>query len=306
MSIIHLEDLVKYYGQTKALNGINLQLEKGDIMGFIGPNGAGKTTTIRIILGLLRKTSGMAHLYGKDTWHQATETHQRLAYVPDDVYLWPNLSGGEVIDLFGKLRGGINEQKLKIMLDRFQLDPTKKCRAYSKGNRQKVALVSAFSSNADLFIMDEPTTGLDPLMEAAFQKSVLELKDSGKTVLLSSHILAVVEKLCDKVCIIRQGEIVETGTMKQLRHLTRISIDVITAQKIKNLNQVPGTHEISIDQDRARFQVDSHKLQDVLLYLTQFEVKSLTSHPPTLEELFMHHYNSKNHHESHTQPVSGG
>ena len=306
MSIVYLEDLVKYYGKTKALDGINLKIEEGDILGFIGPNGAGKTTTIRIILGLLRKTSGIARLYDQDTWHQAADMHQRLAYIPDDVYLWPNLSGGEVIDLFGKLRGGLNEKKLKTMLDRFQLDPTKKCRTYSKGNRQKVALVSAFSSNADLFIMDEPTTGLDPLMEAAFQKSVLELKASGKTVLLSSHILAVVEKLCDKVSIIRQGKIVESGSMKQLRHLTRISIDVITEKKIEDLDQVPGTHDIVIDRDRTKFQVDSDKLQHALLYLTQFEVKSLTSQPPTLEELFMHHYNNSNQNETQTQSISGG
>lgn len=293
MSVIKIDNLVKYYGKIKALDGISLTLEEGDIKGFIGPNGAGKTTTIRIILGLLRRTSGQANLYGRDVWHDAVKLHGRLAYVPDDVHLWPNLSGGEVIDLIGKLRGGINETKLKAMLDRFQLDPTKKCRTYSKGNRQKVALVSAFSSNADLFIMDEPTTGLDPLMEAAFQQSVLELKNEGKSVLLSSHILAVVEKLCDKVAIIRQGKIVESGTMKQLRHLTRTTIDVVTGKPVPGLEKLDGVHDLVREDRRTRFQVEGDKLQEVLSYLSRYEILSLISNPPTLEELFMHHYNNR-------------
>lgn len=291
MKAVQIENLVKYYGKVKALDGIDLGLEQGEVMGFIGPNGAGKTTTIRIILGLLKKTSGMAKLFGQDAWHDATRLHSKLAYVPDDVPLWPNLSGGEVIDLLGKLRGGIDETKRSRMLDRFQLDPTKKCRTYSKGNRQKVALVSAFSSNAELFIMDEPTTGLDPLMESVFQESVNELKNDGKTVLLSSHILAVVEKLCDRVSIIRQGRIVETGTLSQLRHLTRTTIEVETAKPVETLRKLTGIHDLSIDGHKARFQIEGDKLQEALNHLVQHDVKAMTSNPPTLEELFMHHYN---------------
>lgn len=291
MHVVQIEKLVKYYGKVQALDGIDLNLNQGEVMGFIGPNGAGKTTTIRIILGLLRKTSGMAKLFGQDAWHDATRLHSKLAYVPDDVPLWPNLSGGEVIDLLGRLRGGINEAKRSDMLDRFQLDPTKKCRTYSKGNRQKVALVSAFSSNAELFIMDEPTTGLDPLMEAVFQETVKELKKEGKTVLLSSHILAVVEKLCDRISIIRQGRIVEAGTLSQLRHLTRTTIEAETVRPAETLKQLAGIHDFTLDGNQVRFQIDGDKLQDALTHLSKYEVKAMTSNPPTLEELFMHHYN---------------
>jgi ABC-2 type transport system ATP-binding protein len=226
LNIIQTQNLVKRYGRTVALNGLNLEVKEGEIMGFIGPNGAGKTTTIRILLGLLRKDGGTAQLFGKDSWENTSELHKRLAYVPGDVSLWPNLTGGEVIDLIGKLRGNFNPAKKVELLERFELDPTKKCRTYSKGNRQKVALVAAFASDVDLFILDEPTSGLDPLMETIFQDCVTEVKNAGKTVLLSSHILSEVEKLCDQVSIIRHGKIVESGTLADLRHLTSTTFTI--------------------------------------------------------------------------------
>jgi len=292
MNIIEVKDLVKYYGKFQALDGVDMTVRKGEVLGFIGPNGAGKTTTIRILLGLLRKTSGQANIFGKDAWNKAAELHKSMAYVPGDVNLWPTLTGGEVIDLLNKLRGGINKEKRAEMLKRFELDPTKRCDTYSKGNRQKVAIVSAFASDAELFLMDEPTAGLDPLMEAVFQECVLELKALGKTVLLSSHTLSVVEKLCDQVSIIRQGKIVESGSLDELRHLTRASITLETVKPIMGLDNIEGVHDLSIEENRvrARFQVESDKLHSVLSFLFQFEFKSLVSRPPSLVELFMHHY----------------
>jgi ABC-2 type transport system ATP-binding protein len=259
-------------------------------LGFIGPNGAGKTTTIRILLGLLRKNAGTANIFGKDAWAHAAELHRSMAYVPDVVNLWPTLTGGEVIDLLGKLRGGINQKRRARLLKLFELDPTKKCGTYSRGNRQKVALVSAFSSDAELYIFDEPTAGLDPLMEAVFNKIILKLKQMGRTVLLSSHTLSVVEKLCDRVSIIRQGKIVESGTLDDLRHLTRISISVETDQPARGLEKIEGVHDLVVKETRARFHVESDKLHGAISHLAQFGFRSLVSRPPTLEELFMHHY----------------
>ncbi|MCP3740742.1 ATP-binding cassette domain-containing protein [Rossellomorea sp. BNER] len=290
MSVIQMKDLTKYYGKALALDDLDLEVNQGEVLGFIGPNGAGKSTTIRILLGLLRKTSGDVHLFGKDPWKEAVELHRRISYVPGDVNLWPNLTGGEAIDLFSSLRGDIDPKRRDQLLKQFDLDPTKKCRTYSKGNRQKVALVAAFASKADLFILDEPTSGLDPLMEAIFQECVAEVKQQGKTVLLSSHILAEVEKLCDRVSIIRQGKIVESGSLDQLRHLTRIIISVETAQPITGIDRMSSIHDLEFKGNKARFQVDSSEINQVLKYLTQFEVRALTSTPPTLEELFMRHY----------------
>lgn len=290
MAVIKVSDLEKYYGSVKALDGVTMEVGKGEVAGFIGPNGAGKTTTIRILLGLLRKNAGSAAILGKDVWENAAELHRSMAYVPGEVSLWPTLTGGEVIDLLNKLRGGINRSKRAEMLKRFELDPTKKCGTYSKGNRQKVGLVSAFASDADIFLLDEPTSGLDPLMEAMFQQSILELKEMGKTILLSSHTLSVVEKLCDRVNIIRQGKIVESGTLDELRHLTRIQITVETDKPILGLDKIKGIHNMMVEENRARFQVESDKLNDVLSHLGKFGFKALISKPPTLEELFMHHY----------------
>lgn len=290
MAVLETKNLTKRFGGFTALSGVNLELKEGEIYGFIGPNGAGKSTTIRILLGILKSTEGSAKIFGKDAWSEAVEIHKRIAYVPGDVNLWPNLTGGEVIDLFGSLRGGIDNQKRDELIKRFELDPTKKCRTYSKGNRQKVALVSAFSSNADLYILDEPTSGLDPLMEQIFQECVLEVKNAGKSVLLSSHILSEVEKLCDRVGIIRQGTIIETGTLDELRHLTRTKLVVETKQPITNLVALPGVHEIEEQGKAISFQVDSDQLDSVVKHISQLGVVKLESAPPTLEDLFMKHY----------------
>ncbi len=290
MAVIEVRDLVKFYGKFQALDGVDMQVKKGEVLGFIGPNGAGKTTTIRILLGLLRKNSGTARIFNRDVWLDAAELHRSMAYVPGEVNLWPTLTGGEVIDLLSQLRGGINEERRAEMLKRFELDPTKRCGTYSKGNRQKVALVSALASDAELFLFDEPTSGLDPLMESVFQECILELKRMGRTVLLSSHTLSVVEKLCDRVSIIRQGKIVESGTLDDLRHLTQISVSVETDMPIKDLEHIDGIHDLSVNETSAQFQMESDNLHEVMSHLAQFGFKALVSKPPTLEELFMHHY----------------
>jgi len=294
MSVIQLKKLTKYYGKVLALDGVDLEVKEGEVFGFIGPNGAGKSTTIRILLGLLRKTNGQVSLFGKDPWNDAVELHKRISYVPGDVNLWPNLTGGEAIDLFGRIRGDMDKKRRDQLLERFALDPTKKCRTYSKGNRQKVALVSAFASQSELFILDEPTSGLDPLMESVFQECVAEVKAEGKSVLLSSHILAEVEKLCDRVGIIREGKIVESGTLDELRHLTRTFMTVSTTKKVEGLDLLEGVHQLEVVGDEARFQVDSTRMDQVLKFLAQYEIKGLTSTPPTLEELFMRHYGENN------------
>jgi ABC-2 type transport system ATP-binding protein len=287
---ISVSGLVKRFGTTRALDGLDLMVRSGEVHGFLGPNGAGKTTTVRVLLGLLRRDGGEATVLGGDPWRDAVALHRRLAYVPGEVNLWPNLTGGEVIDLLGRLRGGLVPARRADLLDRFQLDPTKKIRAYSKGNRQKVALVAAFSSDVELYLLDEPTSGLDPLMETVFQDVVRELRDAGRSVLLSSHILAEVEALCDRVTIIRAGRATESGTFDELRHLTRTTVVVETAQPIGTLSDLPGVHDVSVDGTRARFSVDTGELNRILEHLVEFDVRSLTSSPPTLEELFLRHY----------------
>jgi ABC-2 type transport system ATP-binding protein len=289
-SAISVSGLVKTFGQTRALDGLDLSVDTGEVHGFLGPNGSGKSTTIRVLLGLLRADAGDVSLLGGHPWRDAVELHRRLAYVPGDVNLWPNLTGGEAIDLFGALRGGLDKHRRAELIERFQLDPSKKARTYSKGNRQKVAVVAAFASDVELYILDEPTSGLDPLMEAVFQECVREVKHDGRTVLLSSHIFSEVEALCDRVSIIRQGRTVEAGTLAELRHLTRTSISVETAQPITGLDEQAGVHDAQVEGNRAKFDVDSHELDHVLRYLTRFEVRTLTSAPPSLEELFMRHY----------------
>ncbi|MEX0698432.1 MAG: ABC transporter ATP-binding protein [Acidimicrobiia bacterium] len=289
-SVISVSGLRKSYGHTLALDGLDLQISQGEVHGFLGPNGAGKTTTIRILLGLIRADAGQAMLLGGDPWSDSTELHRRLAYVPGDVTLWPHLTGGEVIDLLGRLRGGLDLDKKQKLLQRFDLDPTKKGRTYSKGNRQKVALIAALSSNVELLILDEPTAGLDPLMEAEFRACINEDRHLGRTVLLASHILAEVEALCDRVSIVRAGKTVESGTLADLRHLTRTTISAELASPPTGIGALAGVHGFQSEGSRVDFEVDSDRLGEVLSHLTRLGVKSLISHPPTLEELFMRHY----------------
>jgi ABC-2 type transport system ATP-binding protein len=287
---ISVSGLVKTFGRTRALDGLDLTVRPGEVHGFLGPNGAGKSTTIRILLGLLRPDSGEVRLLDGDPWRDVTTLHRRLAYVPGDVTLWPNLSGGEVIDLLGRLRGGNDPKRKADLLERFELDPRKKGRAYSKGNRQKVALIAALASDAELLIFDEPTSGLDPLMEEIFQQCVREESENGRTVLLSSHILSEVEALCDRVSIIRKGRTVESGSLADLRHLTRTSITAELAGPPNGLDGLPGVHDAKIDGNRVSLEVDTARLDGLLGELTKSGVRSLTSRPPTLEELFLRHY----------------
>ena len=287
---IAVTGLVKTFGSARALDGLDLQVATGEVHGFLGPNGSGKTTTIRILLGLLRSDAGSARLLDGDPWRDAVALHRRLAYVPGDVNLWPKLTGGEVIDLLGRLRGDLDVGRRDELLERFELDPTKKARTYSKGNRQKVALVAALASSAELLILDEPTSGLDPLMEAEFQSCIREIKGEGRTVLLSSHILAEVEALCDRVSIIRVGRTVQTGTLSGLRHLTRTSITAETSRPPVGLDGLPGVHDVVAEDSRVRFDVDTVHLAAAVGRLVELGLKSLTSQPPTLEELFLRHY----------------
>ncbi|HEV8649136.1 MAG TPA: ABC transporter ATP-binding protein [Actinomycetes bacterium] len=291
---ISIAGLVKTFGPTRALDGLDLSVRTGEVHGFLGPNGAGKTTTIRILLGLLRADAGNAELLGGDPWRDAVALHRRLAYVPGDVSLWPSLSGGEVIDLLGRLRGGLDPKRRQRLLELFDLDPRKKARTYSKGNRQKVALVAALASDVELLLLDEPTSGLDPLMEASFRTWInKEERARGRTVLLSSHILAEVEALADRLSIIRAGRVVESGTLADLRHLTRTSVTAELAAPPDGLLDLPGVHNLEVDGTRVRLQVDTDKLDAVLRRLTAVGMRSLVSQPPTLEELFLRHYQAE-------------
>jgi ABC-2 type transport system ATP-binding protein len=290
MAAITASDVVKTYGTTVALDGLDLEVATGEVHGFLGPNGAGKTTTIRILLGLLRADRGTVTLLDGDPWRDAVALHRRLAYVPGDVNLWPNLTGGEAIDVFARLRGGLDRRRRDELIERFDLDPTKKGRSYSKGNRQKVALIAALASDVELYLLDEPTAGLDPLMEVIFQDVIRQVREAGKTVLLSSHILDQVEKLCDRVSIIRQGTVVESGTLVELRHLTRTTIEADTLQAPTGLDRLPGVHDISVTDHRVRFSVDGDHLDTAVRHLSTLGLSSLVSQPPTLEELMLRHY----------------
>ena len=291
---ISISGLVKAFGATRALDGLDLRVGTGEVHGFLGPNGAGKTTTIRVLLGLLRADAGQVRLLDGDPWADAVGLHRRLAYVPGDVTLWPSLSGGEVIDLLGRLRGGLDPKRKASLLERFDLDPSRKARTYSKGNRQKVALIAALASDVELLLLDEPTSGLDPLMEEVFRDWIeQEERPRGRTVLLSSHILAEVEALADRVSIIRAGRLVESGTLAELRHLTRTSIQAELASPPVGLEGLAGVHDLRVEGTRVGLQVETVRLDLVLRQLVAAGVVSLVSQPPTLEELFLRHYQAQ-------------
>jgi ABC-2 type transport system ATP-binding protein len=288
--VIDVRGLRKSFGSTLVLEGLDLAVRHCEVHAFLGPNGAGKTTTLRLLLGLLRADGGAMSVLGMDPWREAAALHRRLAYVPGDVSLWPNLSGGEVIDLLGRLRGRSDRVRRDALLERFDLDPTKKGRAYSKGNRQKVALVAALAADAELYLLDEPTSGLDPLMEAEFRACVRELRDAGGSVLLSSHILSEAEALSDRVSIIRGGRVVESGTLADLRHLTRTSVAATVGGSVEGLASLPGVHDLVVEDGHVTAQVEDGAIAPVLAALAAAGATSLVSHPPTLEELFLRHY----------------
>jgi ABC-2 type transport system ATP-binding protein len=297
-AILTLRDVVKTFGRTRALDGLDLAVAPGEVHGLLGPNGSGKSTAIRVLLGLLRPDAGHVEVFGRPAWRDAVTLHRRLAYVPGDVTLWPGITGGETIDLLARLRGDLDPARRADLLERFRLDPTKKARTYSKGNRQKVALVAALASRAELLVLDEPTSGLDPLMEAVFTECVREARDEGRTVLLSSHILAEVEALADRVSIIREGRVVESGTLTQLRHLTRTSVVAHVAaapDRLGSPEQLPGVHDLVVRSEQpdgavVDCEVDTDCLDGLLRHLTGIGVRGLTCRPPTLEELFLRHY----------------
>lgn len=288
-AVIDVQGLTKSYGGFQALRGVDLQVERGQVHGFLGPNGAGKSTTIRVLLGLLRADGGTVRLLDADPWDDVVELHRRLAYVPGDVSLWPGMTGGEAIDLLGELRGGLDEQRRADLVERFELDPTKRGRQYSKGNKQKVAIVAALASNVELLIMDEPTSGLDPLMENVFQEVVGEAKAQGVTVLLSSHILAEAESLADRLSLIRDGQIVETGTLAELRGHTRTKIHAVLDRAPDEKTQA-AFNDIQVDGDRVTATVDSKRIGEAIRLLTPYGITSLTVAPPSLESLFLRLY----------------
>jgi ABC-2 type transport system ATP-binding protein len=289
-SVIEINRLVKTLGTTRALDGLDLVVPAGQVSAFLGPNGAGKSTTLRILLGLLRADSGTVRLLGGDPWADAVRLHERLAYVPGDVSLWPGLTGGECIDVLQRLRRRVDTPRRDELVERFELDPTKKGRAYSKGNRQKVALVAALSSDVELYLLDEPTSGLDPLMEAVFAECVSELRAEGRTILLSSHILAEVEKLCDTVTIIREGRTVSSGRLADLRHLMRSTVTARTGQPAERLAGLPGVHDLTVVAGEVSFALDGEHTAEVMRALSELDVLSLSSAPPSLEELFLRQY----------------
>ncbi|MCL2858245.1 MAG: ABC transporter ATP-binding protein [Streptococcaceae bacterium] len=288
--LVEVKNLQKHFGKFQALKDVTFEVNAGEVLGYIGPNGAGKSTTIRILLGIIKSSSGSAKIFGLDVWKDAIEIHKRLAYVPGDVYLWPNLSGGEIIDMFMSMHGNANEAKRDELISKFELDPKKKARSYSKGNRQKVALIAALACDADLYIFDEPTSGLDPLMEAVFQEEIDRLKSEGKAIILSSHILSEVERLADRVAVIRKGEIVEYGSLDDLRHLTRYQYHVNTKENPEGLAQLDFIHEFKADGHTVQFQAEADDVEKVLPELMKVGVTKLETTPPTLEELFLSHY----------------
>lgn len=287
---VEIRGLVKKFGGTTALDGLDLTVARGSVTGFLGPNGAGKSTTIRVLLGLLRADGGTARLLGRDPWRDAVDLHRRIAYVPGDVTLWPNLTGAQAIEFLCGLRGGADHRRRDALIERFELDPHRKARTYSKGNRQKVALVAAFASDADIYILDEPTSGLDPLMEKAFQQCVTEVSRRGAAVLLSSHILAEVEKLCDTVTIIRAGRTVQAGSLQQLRHLMRTTVTARTRAGDPGVWDWPGVHDAGTGNGELRLSVDRDHLDATMGRLTRLGIVDLTVTPASLEDLFLREY----------------
>ena len=288
--IVKVQGLQKKFGKFKALHDVTFTVDAGEVVGFIGPNGAGKSTTIRTLLGIINRDAGDVKIFGKDVWKDSFEIHKRISYVPGDVALWGKLTGGEIIDLFIKLHGGGDKDKRDYLIKRFELDPKKKSKGYSKGNRQKVGLIAALSVDSDLYVFDEPTSGLDPLMEAVFQEEVEKIKQAGKAILLSSHILSEVERLADKVVIIRQGKVVETGTLDELRHLTRSSVTLVAEGDVAVMASVNGVHDFKQKGNEATFSVDNEYINDILTKASKLGVKKFEAVPPTLEDLFMRHY----------------
>ncbi|MCX5043758.1 ABC transporter ATP-binding protein [Aldersonia sp. NBC_00410] len=289
-TVIEATGLSKKFGTALALDKLDLHVEAGEVHGFLGPNGAGKSTTIRVLLGTLRASGGDVRVLGGDPWHDAVALHRAIAYVPGDVTLWPSLTGGETIDLLGRMRGGIDTKRRDELIERFDLDPRKRNRAYSKGNRQKVALVSALSAPARLLLLDEPTSGLDPLMEQVFRECVAEARERGATVLLSSHILSEVETLCERVTIIRAGRTIESGSLASMRHLSRTAITAELTGDPGDLGRLPGVSDVRIEDHTLHCQVDADHLGELIRILGDAGVRSLVSNPPTLEELFLRHY----------------
>ncbi|MDO8307539.1 MAG: ABC transporter ATP-binding protein [Actinomycetota bacterium] len=288
--VIDARAVVKRFGRTVALDGLELTVEQGEVHAFLGPNGAGKTTTIRILLGMLRSDAGHLEVLGMDPWRDAMVIHRRLAYVPGDVSLWPNLTGGQTIDFIARLQGGALAGRRDQLIADFDLDPSRRCRTYSKGNRQKVALVAALATDADLLLLDEPTSGLDPVMEETFRQWVRTLRDEGRTVLLSSHILSEAEALCDRVTILRGGKAVESGRLDELRHLSATTVTATVIGQVPDLTGIPGVREVEVDGSHVSAQVATSALAPVLAALSAAGVSSLTSQPPSLEELFLAHY----------------
>ena len=291
--IVSLNKVEKRFGKFQALKDVTFDVNKGEVLGFIGPNWSGKSTTIRILLGMLKKSGGEATIFGKDVLKEDTAIHKNISYVPGDVFLWPNLTGGEIIDLLLRLNDQKRTQRTEELIKKFQLDPKKKARTYSKGNRQKIALVAALSQEAELYIFDEPTSGLDPLNEKSFQEEVLKLKEAGKSILLSSHILSEVEKMCDRIAIIREGEIIETGDLNSMRHLTRLEIAVETKEPLDGIEQLAGVHTAHFSGDahrKAVLSVDRDQMTQIMIFLAEKQIINLTSTPPTLEDLFMRYY----------------
>ncbi|OTP10179.1 ABC transporter ATP-binding protein [Enterococcus sp. 10A9_DIV0425] len=288
--IVNVQGVQKNFGKFQALQEVSFTVNAGEVVGFIGPNGSGKSTTIRILLGIIQRNAGTAEIFGKDVWKESLAIHERISYVPGDVALWGNLSGGEIIDLFMKLHGKGNPEKRDELIRRFELDPKKKAKSYSKGNRQKVGLIAALSVDSDLYLFDEPTSGLDPLMESVFQEEVEKIKNAGKSILLSSHILSEVERLADKVVIIRQGKIVETGSLDELRHLTRSTVTLVTKENLVHLSQLSGVYDFQQQGNQATFSVDHSSMNQLLIEATKLGVEKFEAVPPTLEDLFMRHY----------------
>lgn len=290
--LIETSALTKRFGRTTALDELDLHVAEGDVHGFLGPNGAGKSTTIRVLLGLIRPTSGTARVFGLDPWNDAVTIHRDIAYVPGDVSLWPGLTGGEAIDLLTSLRGGADPARRAELIEQFAFDPRKKARTYSKGNRQKVALIAAFARPARLYILDEPSSGLDPVMEAVFRQQVERVRAEGATVLLSSHVLSEVEQLCDRVTIIRDGAVVESGSLAELRHLSRTSFRVTGVGDVAALQAIAGVHDVVVAGDAVGFDVDADAIPTVLAAIAGQRATAVTAAPASLESLFLRHYGS--------------